>query len=54
MTYDQVILGHMNSSDEDSNGFLDSMEWLAYLNRNKTSSKDAKDARDKKALDEQR
>ena len=50
MGYDDLILEHMRESDGDHNGFLDSLEWLGYLNRNKTFPS----AERKKELDEQR
>ncbi len=36
MEYSAIASGHFSASDADADGFLDSLEWLRYLNRNKS------------------
>eukprot|EP00095_Tigriopus_kingsejongensis_P010211 maker-scaffold78_size404448-snap-gene-1.12 protein:Tk10211 transcript:maker-scaffold78_size404448-snap-gene-1.12-mRNA-1 annotation:"follistatin-related protein 1" len=36
MGYHQIVFHHTNASDRDGNGFVDSLEWLKYIERNKT------------------
>ena len=36
MDYSSLVSGHFIESDSDGNGFLDSLEWLRYLHKNKT------------------
>lgn len=40
MGYNQIVYHHLNTSDKDRNGFVDSIEWLKYIERNKTYQSD--------------
>ncbi|XP_059095467.1 follistatin-related protein 1-like [Tigriopus californicus] len=40
MGYHQIVYHHLNTSDKDRNGFVDSIEWLKYIERNKTYQSD--------------
>jgi len=51
MTYGEILRRHLEEADDDKDGFLDSSEWLAYLNKGKSSGKEDKE---KKKLDERR
>lgn len=48
MVYSDIARRHMEDADGDGNGFLDAVEWLAYLNKDKPA-----DRRDPK-VDKQR
>ena len=35
MTYHTLMIHHLHDSDRDKNGYLDALEWLEYLHKNK-------------------
>lgn len=40
MSYDAMAQEHFHASDVDGDGYLDSLEWLRYLNKNKKEPED--------------